>query len=140
MSDERIKQYILKRLGFPALSSYLPSGGSLSISDIKADSDIADALAKKHSNSLDHAPGSDNQDLSGKADVGHTHTGVYESANSNIQAHVTSAHAPSNAQANADITKAEIEAKLTGEISSHSHAGGGGGLSQPQVMARSLGC
>jgi hypothetical protein len=31
-----------------------------------------------------------------------------------------------NAQKNSDITKAEIEAKLTGEISSHSHAGGGG--------------
>jgi hypothetical protein len=31
------------------------------------------------------------------------------------------------AQANADITKAEIEAKLTGAISSHSHAGGAGG-------------
>lgn len=39
----------------------------------------------------------------------------------------------------ADISKAEIEAKLTGEISSHSHAGGGG-LTQPQIMARTLGC
>ncbi len=62
--------------------------------------------------------------LSGKSDTGHNHSGVYESANANIQSHVTSAHAPPNAQANADITKAEIEAKLTGEISSHSHAGG----------------
>jgi hypothetical protein len=35
--------------------------------------------------------------------------------------HSQAAHAPSGAQANADITKAEIEAKLTGEISSHSH-------------------
>jgi hypothetical protein len=49
-----------------------------------------------------------------------------EPGNANIQAHVTAAHAPSTAQANADITKAEIEAKLTGAISSHSHAGGGG--------------
>ena len=31
--------------------------------------------------------------------------------------------APNNAQKNSDITKTEIEAKLTGEISSHSHAG-----------------
>ena len=54
------------------------------------------------------------QDLSGK-----------EPANSNIQTHVTSAHAPSNAQKNSDITKAEIEAKLTGEITTHTHAGGG---------------
>ena len=35
--------------------------------------------------------------------------------------HSTSSHAPSNAQKNSDITKAEIEAKLTGQITSHSH-------------------
>lgn len=58
-----------------------------------------------------------------KADAGHNHSGTYEPANANIQAHVTSAHAPSDAQKNSDITKAEIEAKLTGTISSHSHAG-----------------
>lgn len=46
----------------------------------------------------------------------------FEPANANIQAHVASAHAPSNAQKNSDITKAEIEAKLTGELTSHSHA------------------
>jgi len=44
-----------------------------------------------------------------------------EPANANIQAHVTSAHAPSDAQKNSNITKAEIEAKLTGEISTHTH-------------------
>ena len=55
------------------------------------------------------------------------HVHAYEPANANIQAHVASAHAPSNAQANADITQAEIEAKLVGVISSHSHAGGPGG-------------
>ena len=36
--------------------------------------------------------------------------------------HAGTAHAPSNAQKNSDITKAEIEAKLTGEITSHTHA------------------
>lgn len=41
--------------------------------------------------------------------------------------HSQTAHAPSNAQKNSDITKVEIEAKLTGVISSHSHVGGGGG-------------
>lgn len=56
----------------------------------------------------------------------HNHTGIYEPANANIQAHVIAAHAPSNAQKNSDITKGEIEAKLTGEITSHTHAGGGG--------------
>jgi len=43
-----------------------------------------------------------------------------------VVSHAGSTHAPATAQANADITKAEIEAKLTGEIVSHSHAGGGG--------------
>ncbi len=33
----------------------------------------------------------------------------------------TTIHAPSNAQKNSDITKAEIEAKLTGTITTHSH-------------------
>ena len=37
--------------------------------------------------------------------------------------HSQAAHAPSNAQKNSDITKAEIEAKLTGEIATHTHAG-----------------
>lgn len=55
-----------------------------------------------------------------------THTHPYEPANANIQAHVIAAHAPATAQANADITKAEIEAKLTGAITSHSHAAGAG--------------
>lgn len=49
--------------------------------------------------------------------------GSYEPANANIQAHVAQAHAPSNAQKNSDITLAEIEAKLTGTIGSHTHAG-----------------
>ena len=35
--------------------------------------------------------------------------------------HSQSAHAPSNAQKNSDITKAEIEAKLIGTITSHNH-------------------
>lgn len=36
--------------------------------------------------------------------------------------HSQSAHAPVNAQKNSDITKAEIEAKLTGNITSHTHS------------------
>lgn len=61
--------------------------------------------------------------LDAKSASSHNHNGVYEAANANIQAHVASAHAPSNAQKNSDITKAEIEAVLIGTISSHSHAG-----------------
>jgi GNAT superfamily N-acetyltransferase len=55
----------------------------------------------------------------------HDHDLAYEPKNANIQQHVAAAHAPSNAQKNSDITKAEIEAKLTGEIGTHTHAGGG---------------
>lgn len=78
-----------------------------------------------HSNALDHNGGTQDTAIAGK-----------EPANANIQAHVISAHAPSNAQANADITKAEIEAKLTGEIASHSHAGGGGDGEQTVVATQ----
>ena len=35
--------------------------------------------------------------------------------------HSQEPHAPSNAQKNSDITKAEIEAKLTGNITTHTH-------------------
>jgi hypothetical protein len=59
-----------------------------------------------------------------------------EAANANIQTHITSPHAPSNAQKNSDITTQEIQAKLTGEINTHTHPGGGGGLSHGQVMSR----
>ena len=74
----------------------------------------------------DVAVGNHNHDAAYSA-IGHAHAGVYEPANANLQAHVASAHAPSDAQKNSDITKAEIEAKLTGEIASHTHAGGAGG-------------
>lgn len=63
--------------------------------------------------------------LNNKADISHEHD--YEPENANIQTHIGSAHAPSNAQKNSDITLEEIEAKLIGEIASHTHAGGGGG-------------
>jgi len=62
--------------------------------------------------------------LDAKAASSHNHDAAYEAKNANIQAHVVSAHAPSTAQKNSDITKAEIEAKLTGAITSHSHSGG----------------
>lgn len=50
-----------------------------------------------------------------------------EPADAAIQWHIASAHAPSDAQKNSDITKGEIEAKLTGQITSHTHPGGAGG-------------
>jgi hypothetical protein len=81
-----------------------------------------------------HTAGSDNQDLSGLVNTNDarltdartptTHSHSYEPANANIQAHVLSSHAPATAQKNSDITGPEIEAKLTGAITSHSHTGG----------------
>ncbi len=80
-----------------------------------------------HSNSLDHSNGLDHSNsLDHNGGIQDTAIAGKEPANANIQTHVTSVHAPSNAQANADITKAEIEAKLTGAISTHTHSGGGG--------------
>src|SRR3990167_6574329 len=40
--------------------------------------------------------------------------------------HAGSSHAPADAQKNSDILKTEVEAVLTGELTSHSHAGGPG--------------
>lgn len=48
-------------------------------------------------------------------------TNALKSNYDNAYTHSNSTHAPSNAQRNADITKAEIEAKLTGAISTHTH-------------------
>jgi hypothetical protein len=83
-----------------------------------------------------HIAGSDNQDLSNlvvnndlrltDARTPLTHIHSYEPINANIQTHISSAHAPSNAQKNSDIIQSEIEAKLTGVITSHSHASSGG--------------
>jgi hypothetical protein len=44
-------------------SAHAPST-AVTLATVKADTDIADTITKKHSNSNDHAPGSDNQDLS----------------------------------------------------------------------------
>jgi hypothetical protein len=151
------------------INAYLianPPVGGLTLNQIKADTDIADVIIKKH------AQGSDDQNLSGlqpketgkglypDADalklagieasannyqhptnhaasiitqdvsnrfVSDTEKGAWngkEPGNSNIQTHVISAHAPAAAQKNSDITGPEIEAKLTGAITSHSHASG----------------
>lgn len=93
--------------------------GKTTLTAVKTDSDIADAITKKHANTLDHNGSTQDTAIAGK-----------EPANANIQAHVTSAHAPSNAQKNSDITKVEIEAKLIGELTSHTHAGGSGDMTK----------
>jgi len=91
--------------------------------------------ANNYTHPTNHSPSIITQDASNRfvSDTEKSTWNGKEPGNSNIQNHVTSAHAPSDAQKNSDITKAEIEAKLTGEINTHSHAGGGGGLSQQQI-------
>jgi len=101
-------------------------GGTLS-----SQTDLNNALGAKAESTHTHSP----SDITGTAVITTdarlsdartptTHTHSYEPANSNIQTHIGSAHAPSNAQKNSDIIKSEIEAVLTGAITSHSHAGG----------------
>ncbi len=131
--------------------------GKVTLSEVKADTDVADAISKKHANTNDptadqkaalggtsgtpsvsnkFVTNADSRNTDTRDPKTHSHAesdvislvtdlSSKEPANSNIQTHVISAHAPSNAQKNSDITKAEIEAKLIGEISSHTHAGGG---------------
>lgn len=55
--------------------------------------------------------------------LGTSSTTAYRGDYGNIAyTHSQSTHAPSNAQKNSDITKSEIESKLTGDIGSHSHS------------------
>ena len=72
-----------------------------------------------------------NSGLKGKAEVSHgTHLTLGTTSSTAFRGdygntaykHSQAAHAPSNAQKNSDITKAEIEAKLTGTITSHTHS------------------
>lgn len=48
-------------------------------------------------------------------------TNALKTAYDGAVTHASSAHAPSTAQKNSDITKAEIEAKLVGNLTSHTH-------------------
>ena len=94
------------------------------------------ALYDKLNNEVD-------ENLANKSDIDHTHDDIYAPVSHGTHLtlgttsstayrgdygniaynHSQAAHAPSNAQKNSDITKAEIEAKLTGTITSHNHSG-----------------
>ncbi|HBJ75675.1 MAG TPA: hypothetical protein DDY86_09300, partial [Syntrophaceae bacterium] len=88
---------------------------AVSLATVKADADVASAISLKHTAGTDQGldTGGVNAVTAAQAKTAYSHS--------------QAAHAPSDAQKNSDISKAEIEAKLTGEISSHTHAGGGGG-------------
>jgi len=130
-SDATVTKQSVEAVLTGEISSHSHAGGSLTLNDVKTDTDIASAISLKHSNSNDHAPNSDNQDLSGlqpketgKGLSTNDLTSALKTSYDSAVTHSGTTHAPSNAQANADITKEEIEAKLTGSISSHSHTGG----------------
>jgi len=62
------------------------------------------------------------EQASGGVALGETSTTAYRGdRGKTAYDHSQATHAPSNAQKNSDITKAEIEAKLTGSITSHTH-------------------
>lgn len=64
------------------------------------------------------------QDKSSALTLGTTSSTAYRGDYGNTAyTHSQAAHAPSNAQKNSDITKSEIEAKLTGDIGTHTHNG-----------------
>jgi hypothetical protein len=91
---------------------------AVTLSNVKTDLDIASAISLKHSNANDHAPGSDNQDLSGlqpketgKGLSANDLTTALKTSYDSAVTHAGSSHAPTNAQKNSDITDAEIKAK-----------------------------
>jgi hypothetical protein len=97
----------------------------------KVDKVTAHSLVADTEISKIHTSGSDNQDLSdlvvkvtGKGLSTNDLTDALKSDYDISVTHAGSSHAPANAQKNSDITKEEIEAKLTGQLSSHTHAGG----------------
>jgi len=133
-------------------STHAPTD-AVNLATVKADTEIASAISLKHSNSLDHSHSNkatlDNIQealttaLKSNYDTAYTnnHTHSNKATLDSIQqalttalktnydtayTHSQSVHAPSNAQKNSDILKSEIEAVLTGVISSHSHASSGG--------------
>lgn len=83
----------------------------------QTESNLLSAVSLKHSNTQDHT---------------HTNKTTLDGFDSVLKAnydtsytHSQNLHASSNAQKNSDITKEEIETKLTGTITSHSHLSGG---------------
>jgi hypothetical protein len=106
----------------------------------QSETDLASAVSLKHSNSLDHSNSQDHthSNLSTLGSIQEALTTALKSDYDGAVTHAGSTHAPSTAQKNSDISKAEIEAKLTGELTSHTHAGGSGGLTQSQILTRQL--
>ena len=114
-------------------SAYTHSTSSHAPSDAQKNSDItkAEIENKLTGNITSHTHNqylTEHQDISGKVDKeegkGLSTNDLTNTLKSNYDTaytHSQSTHAPSDAQKNSDITKAEIEDKLTGNITSHTH-------------------
>lgn len=131
-----------------AVSDYLiahPPSGGLTIDQIKADTSIADAITKKHSNTSDHAI----QDLSGlqpkelgKGLSANDLTSTLKTSYDGAVTHAGSAHAPAAATVGADwntnvLNKPSIPAA---QVQSDWNAGSGMGqiLNKPTIAAARL--
>lgn len=78
----------------------------------------------KDTNKIYRWSGTGYVEISSSLALGETEATAYRGDRGKIAyEHSQTAHAPANAQKNSDITKAEIEAKLTGTITSHTHSG-----------------
>lgn len=75
----------------------------------------------------------------GKPNLGELATDAYRGDRGKIAYdHSLAAHAPSNAQKNSDILKSEIEAKLTGVITSHDHSSISGNAATATKLATAV--
>ena len=104
------------------------------VTNIVVKEDIYSAIEKKAdkstltahtSDTTSHITATERNTWNSKSNLalGTTSTTAYRGDYGNTAyTHSQTAHAPSNAQKNSDITKSEIEAKLIGDITTHSHS------------------
>lgn len=81
---------------------------SLSRTKLYIDTELSKKADSSHGTHLTLGTGSGNAFRGDYGNIAYTHS--------------QEAHAPSNAQKNSDITKSEIESKLTGDITTHTHS------------------
>jgi hypothetical protein len=94
------------------------------LADFPATGETGKIYVALNTNIIYRWSGSTYVEISASIALGETSSTAYRGDRGKIAYdHSQTAHAPSNAQKNSDITKAEIEAKLTGTITSHTHAG-----------------
>lgn len=94
------------------------------LADFPATGETGKIYVTKDTNKTYRWSGSDYVEISQSLALGETSTTAYRGdKGKTAYDHSQTPHAPSDAQKNSDITKAEIEAKLTGTITSHTHAG-----------------